>query len=177
MSKAIKTVTIFSCIITIFSMILFYHFHRDIYLTASITFATTTYHFGMRLLIGLIYEIRMKNRADYTKKWYQLHSWERKLYKFCRVKTWKNKLPTYSPENFSPKYYSWNEIAQAMCQAELVHETIIVFSFLPLFASARFGAFYVFLITSVCAALFDLMFVMIQRYNRDRVMKILLRKR
>lgn len=177
MPKIIKIVTIFSFIITIFLTILFHYFHRDIYLTSSITFATITYHFGMRQLVGLVYEIRMKNRADYMRKWYQLHSWERKLYKFFRIKTWKNKLPTYRPENFSPEYFSWDEIAQAMCQAELVHETIIIFSFLPLLASVKFGAFYTFLITSICAALFDLMFVIIQRYNRDRVIKILLRKR
>lgn len=37
-------------------------------------FGTTAYHLGMRLLVGLLYNLIMKNQADYTKKWYQLHT-------------------------------------------------------------------------------------------------------
>ena len=66
-----------------------------------------------------------------------------------------------------------DEIAQAMCQAELVHETIVILSFVPVAFSAVFGAFWVFLITSLCAAAFDLMFVIIQRYNRPRIIRLI----
>ena len=59
-----------------------------------------------------------------------------------------------------------------MCQAEIVHEVIIIFSFLPVLASYWFGSFAVFMITSIGAAAFDLMFVMIQRYNRPRIVKL-----
>lgn len=59
-----------------------------------------------------------------------------------------------------------------MCQAELVHETIIILSFVPLFAVIFFDSFWVFFITSAAAAIFDLLFVIIQRYNRDRIVKI-----
>ena len=41
-------------------------------------------------------------------------------------------MPTYDPTLFGPQIHSWDEIAQDMCQAELVHETIVVFSFLPI---------------------------------------------
>lgn len=78
---------------------------------------------------------------------------------------------------FSIQNHSWDEIAQAMCQAELVHETNMVLSFLPMIAVKWFGSFGVFLITSVCGAAFDLVFVIIQRYNRPRVVKLALRKR
>lgn len=74
---------------------------------------------------------------------------------------------------FFIKKYTWHEIAQAMCQAELVHETNMALSFLPLIAVRWFGAFYVFLLTSVCGALF----VIMQRYNRTRVVKIALKER
>ena len=74
-------------------------------------------------------------------------------------------------ENFSIKKHTWHEIAQAMCQAELVHETNMALGFLPLIAVRWFGAFYVFLITSVCGALFDFVFVIMQRYNRTRVVR------
>jgi len=177
MPKAMKLITTFSLITTIITIILFYCFNNDIYLTLAITFGTTFYHLGIRLFVGMLYNIGMKNRADYTKKWYQIYPWENKLYQFLRVKAWKNKMPTYNPESFSYKKHSWNEIAQAMCQSELVHETNIILSFISLIVSKWFGSFYIFLITSVCSAIFDLLFVIMQRYNRVRVIKIALRKR
>ena len=127
----------------------------------------------MRLLVGLFYNIGMRNRANYTKGWYQLHSWENRLYQFLRVKKWKTKMPTYNPDIFSNRKHTWDEIAQAMCQSELVHETNIVLSFVPLIASVSFGSFEVFLITSICSAAFDLIFVIIQRYNRSRIVKMI----
>lgn len=167
-----KSITFFSLIITMITSILFYFFNDDFCLTMAITFGTIFYHLGIRLLIGLLYNVGMKNRADYTKKWYQIHPWENKLYQFLRVKSWKNKMPTYNPSLFSNKNYTWDEIAQAMCQSELVHETNIIFSFLPVIAAKWFGSFSVFFITSVCGAVFDLLFVIMQRYNRARVVKI-----
>ncbi len=177
MPKVMKWITSFSFVTTIIMIILFYCYNKDIYLTMAITFGTTFYHLGIRLFVGMLYNIGMKNRADYTKKWYQIHSWENKLYQILKVKEWKNRMPTYNPEIFSYKKHSWDEIAQAMCQSELVHETNMVLSFVPLIASEWFGSFYVFFITSVCGAVFDLVFVIMQRYNRVRVMKIALRKR
>lgn len=176
MSKVMKLITILSFAITIITTALFYFLNKDIYLTLAITFGTTSYHLGIRLFVGMLYNIGMKNRADYTKKWYQIHSWENRLYQILNVKAWKDRMPTYNPEIFSYKKYSWDEIAQAMCQSELVHETNIILSFVPLIVSKWFGSFYVFLITSVCGAIFDLLFVIMQRYNRARVIKIVLRK-
>ncbi len=177
MPKVMKWITTLSFSATIITTILFHFFNKDIYLILAITFGTTFYHLGIRLFVGMLYNIGMKNRADYTKKWYQIHSWENRLYQVLNVKAWKDKMPTYNPENFSYKKYSWDEIAQAMCQSELVHETNMILSFMPLMAAKWFGSFYVFFITSVCGAIFDLLFVVLQRYNRARVMKIVLRKR
>ena len=177
MPKVMNLTTAFCFYIAIFTTILYHFSNSEIYITLAITFGTITYHLGMRLLVGLLYNIGMKNRANYTKKWYQIHSWESRLYQFLKVKKWKAKMPTYKPDTFSNKKHTWDEIAQAMCQSELVHETNIVFSFLPLVASVRFGAFSVFLITSICSAIFDLMFVIMQRYNRSRIVKMVLRER
>lgn len=176
MPKVMKSITIFSLSITAITSILFYCFNRDIYLTLAITFGMVFYHLGIRLVIGFLYDARMKNQADYTKKWYQIYPWENKLYQFLKVKKWKNRMPTFHPAAFSNKEHTWDEIAQAMCQAELVHETNIIFSFLPMMAAKWFGAFYVFFITSVCGAVFDLIFVIMQRYNRSRVVKIAIKK-
>lgn len=172
MPKVMKSITIFSFTISVITSVLFHCFAKDVYLTIAITFGTISYHLGIRLLVGLLYNVGMKNHADYTKKWYQVHPWENKLYQVLKVKAWKNKMPTYAPLVFSNKEHTWHEIAQAMCQSELVHETNILLSFLPVIASRWFGAFSVFFITSLCGAIFDLLFVIIQRYNRARVVKI-----
>ncbi len=176
MPKVMNFTTAFCFIVAIFTAILYRSSNSEIYITLAVTFGTITYHLGMRLLVGLLYNIGMKNRADYTKKWYQIHSWESRLYQFLRVKKWKARMPAYRPDTFSNKKHTWDEIAQAMCQSELVHETNIVFSFVPLAASVRFGAFSVFLITSICSAVFDLMFVIMQRYNRSRIVKMVIRQ-
>ena len=143
----------------------------------AVTFGTISYHLLVRLLIGACFDRLMQNRADVHAAWYQPKSWEQPLYEKLRVRKWKLRMPAYQPELFDPGQRTWDEIAQAMCQSELVHETIIIASFLPLFASIRFGAFSVFLITSVAAALFDLTFVIMQRYNRPRVVRIAERER
>ena len=77
--------------------------------------------------------------------------------------------------DYDKKWYQlrpFDEIAQATCQSEIVHEINMVVSFLPLFAAYLFGSFMVFLITSTLAACFDLLFVIMQRYNRPRLVKL-----
>lgn len=177
MAKAMNRMTILSFCGTVLMTLLFRIFGSGLYLTLAITFGTTFYHLGMRLLVGLIYGVTMRNRADYTRRWYQIRPWEQKLYQFLKVKSWKSKMPAYRPETFSREKHSWDEIAQAMCQAELVHETNVILSFAPVICSVWLGEFWVFFITSVGGALFDLMFAVMQRYNRPRVVKAVLRQK
>lgn len=172
MANTMKRIAAISSILTIFGMIGYYFKSMDWLFSFIITTATISYHFIMRLLVGYVFDRCMKNQADYTKPWYQIRPWEVKIYSFLRVKKWKGYMPAYQPELFSIKYHTWHEIAQAMCQAELVHETIIVFSFLPIFAAKYVGAFPVFLLTSIGAALFDALFVIMQRYNRPRIIRM-----
>ena len=142
----------------------------------AITFGTFFYHFAMRLAVGYTLNYFMGNHADYRKKWYWLRPFEEKLYGFLQVKKWKGRMPTYDPDLFDRRLHSWEEIAQAMCQAERVHEIIMVLSFLPLLAAIPFGSFFVFLITSLLAAGFDLCFVIMQRFNRPRILALIDRK-
>ncbi len=147
----------------------------EVIFSLAITFGTTAYHLLMRLGVGLAFDAAMGNRADYTKRWYQSRAWEKKLYEKLRVKRWKGAMPAYDAGLFDPAKHSWDEIAQASCQAELVHETIILLSFVPIVFSVWFGAIAVFAVTSVLAALFDLSFVIIQRYNRPRIVRLIRR--
>lgn len=172
MAKIMKSVFSITLLMTICFCIIYQIKSANLVLIFAITFGTTAYHFGVRLFIGTLFNCIMKNKADYTKRWYQVNSLEMKIYKKLNVKKWKNKMPTYDKDTFDISKHSWDEIIQATCQSELVHETNVVFSFLPLVASVWFGEFYVFLITSIVSASFDLMFVFMQRFNRARILKI-----
>ena len=172
MQHKIKGAALGSIALTLLFSLLYRRLHTGLGLSLAITFGTISYHLVMRLLVGLAYNCCMKNRADYRKSWYQQKGFEPKLYEALQVKSWKGKMPTYESDLFDPRRHSWDEIAQAMCQAELVHETIAVLSFLPVLAVRWFGSFGVFLITSVLSALLDLMFVIMQRYNRPRVVRL-----
>lgn len=140
---------------------------------AWITFATTCYHFVMRLAVGTCVDRIMKNRANCNAPWFIQHSWEPSVYKLLQVKKWKKHFPTYDPSLFDTRLHSIEEIAQATCQAEVIHEVIAALSFLPLLAAIPFGSFPIFLITSLAAACFDTVFVIMQRYNRPRLLKLI----
>lgn len=172
MKKTILTITTFSVIGTAAGFCLYKATGNEAVLTAAITFLTIAYHFLMRLGVGFIFDRTMNNKADYTKGWYQCRAWEKRLYERLNVKRRKRRMPTYDTDLFNPRKHSWDEIAQASCQAELVHETILPLSFVPIAFSVWFGAVTVFVITSVLAACFDLNFVILQRYNRPRIIRM-----
>ena len=138
----------------------------------AITAGTFSYHLLMRLAVGFAFDRTLDNHVDYRRPWFRVRRFEAALYERLRVGKWKAALPTYAPEVFDRHRHTWEEIAQAMCQAEMVHEVIAVLSFLPVLASVWLGSAMVFVITSILAAGVDLLFVIIQRYNRPRVLKI-----
>lgn len=157
----------------VFFTVLYFINPFGIILSLAVTFGTIAYHFWMRLIVGAVVNGIMHNKADYTRGIYQLKPFERKLHSFLRVKVWKDKMPTFNDDYFDSSQKSWDEIAQAMCQAEIVHRIIVILSFVPLLFSIWFGDFPIFLITSIFAALFDSMFVIMQRFNRPRVIRMI----
>ena len=177
MKKIIKSITIISFILTLLFYAVYFHTENSASLSLAITTGTTLYHFAMRLAVGFFYDRIMNNKADLSRWWYQPKSFEAGLYRRLNIKNWKGIMPSYEPELFDPQKHTWNEIAQAMCQAELVHETIILLSFVPILFAKLFGALPVFLITSVLSAAFDMIFVIMQRYNRPRVIRLAEKKK
>ena len=173
MANKMKNISFFSSFITVVCTVLYMKYKNELALTLAITFGTTAYHFLMRLGVGGVINLLLNNQVDYRANWFQVSDTEQKLYTKLRVKKWKNRMPSYAPKNFDSKIHSWDEIAQAMCQAEVVHEIIIILSFIPIFASIYFGAISVFVITSILAACVDATFVVMQRYNRPRIVKLI----
>ena len=56
-------------------------------------------------------------------------------------------MSTFDEDTFDISKHSWDEIAQATCQSEIVHEIDVIYSFLPLVSSIWFHSFRVFLLT------------------------------
>ena len=177
MAKIIKLTAAVSALLTVIFAALYIVTVADLLLTFAIIFGTTAYHFIMRLVVGLVINLIMRNKADYNAKWFRVSERELKIYHKLGVKKWKGNMPTYDPSLFDPRVHTWEEIAGAMCQAEIVHEVIVVMSFLPIFATIPFGALAVFIITSVISALYDSIFVIMQRFNRTRVIKHIHKKK
>ena len=176
MAKIVKGIAAFSLAATVILAISYKVTSSGILLPLAITSGTIAYHFVMRLMVGLAFHATMRNKADYRKRWYQVSKREMAVYEKLKVKQWKRRMPTYDPALFDPRLHTWEEIVQAMCQAELVQETIAVLSFLPILAGIWFGEYPVFIVTSVLSAACDIVFVIMQRYNRQRVTKLLNRK-
>ncbi len=177
MGALMKIIAILSLLASVALGISYAYTDIEVLLTLAITFGVIAYHFIMRLLVGLIYSHTMRNKADYHKRWYRVGKHEFAFYEKLNVKKWKGNVPTYDRVSFDIKTHSLEEIVGAMCQAELVHETIIPLSFLPVICGIWFNPWWVFLITSAVAALFDSIFVIVQRYNRQRIVKVLERHR
>lgn len=173
MKKVIYTSTVISVLLFATFYAVFKFTQNDIAQILYITFMTFSYHFAMRLVVGLGIGKVHKKEFDYHAKWFQPKEFEKKLYKKLKVKKWKAHIPAWSPESFETKHHTLHEIVAAMCNAEVVHEIIIVLSFVPVLFSLEYGVPMVFIITSIVAATVDLVFVIVQRYNRPRIIKLI----
>ena len=173
MKRRMTSTAVLTAVLTILFTIFYIGYKQKIFLTLAISFGTVCYHFTVRLLVGLWVNIAIRHPINYRAKWFSQSAAEVAFYNRIRIKHWKKRLPTYAPETFSLKLHTPEEIVQAMCVAELVHEIILPFSFLPLLMAIPFGDFPVFFITSILSCGVDIPFILIQRYNRPRMIKLI----
>ena len=150
-----------------------YFYPNAVCFSLFVTFLTFAYHFIMRLLVGFLTGFLPEKVSNCGNFWFRPKKAERKIYEFLKVKRWKKYIPTYDVESFSVEKHSLEEISITMCRAEITHEIIALFSFVPILFSLKFGELAVFVITSVVAAVIDTVFVVVQRYNRPRVLRLI----
>ncbi len=141
--------------------------------TLAITFGTTFYHFAMRLVVGYGFHARFRNHIDHTRAWFHPRRFEPKLYALIQVRRWKKYVPSFAPATFQLERASVKQVVQAMCQSEIIHEVIMLLSFVPVLFSLWLGSFGIFLLTSLAASLLDSVFVILQRYNRPRLVRLI----
>ena len=173
-ANIMKATAFVSLAATLTLVLLYRRFPQGWLFAAAITAGTTFYHFAMRLLVGSVVPLCIKQPMKY--RWFQEKSFEPRLYRFLKVKRWKDRMPTYDPASFSLQGNSLQQIVDNCCVSEAVHEVIILLSFIPLGFARWWGAFPVFLTTSLLATGVDCCFVIMQRYNRPRLVRILTKK-
>lgn len=139
----------------------------------TITIGVALYHFVMRLVVGTVVNLIMKNKANHNSVWFREKRFEKKLYNLLRVRKWKKYIPTYSPDTFDTNKKTVKEIVSATCQAEIVHEVIMVLSLLPIAVIPFLGGAAAIFITSFLSMLIDFVFVILQRYNRPKLLRVM----
>ncbi len=131
------------------------------------------YHFGLRIFMG---EMTKRLKINYAHPLYRERKFEKKLYKFLKVRKWKSKVLTFEPEKFGISKVSLEELSANMSKSELDHwinELISIFSLLFIFV---WGTAPAFAITAAAAMLFDAQFIVVQRYNRPIVLRLIAKK-
>ena len=165
-------------IISIICFSLYYGgvYKSSIILWIGITAFTIMYHFWVRIIMGNVSKL-FKKHINYKQWWFKERKFEKKLYKFLRVKEWKGKALTYNPEQFSLKENSLEKIANTMAKSEVDHWINEIISVSTMFFAIIWGQFWIFCLTAIIAMIFDSQFIIIQRYNRPRIVKILEREK
>ena len=135
---------------------------------------TVVYHFKMRLLMG---EWTLRRSITYTHPWFRPRKFEKKLYKLLRVRDWRGKVLTYDPSAFDVKIHTYEEIANAMSKAECDHWINELISLSTLLFGLIWGETWVFALTAIAAMIFDAQFILVQRYNRPTVIRLINRQK
>lgn len=180
MSSTKKTIYIIStgCLVFMFTFFkLFLDTQEDPCLFLGILFMTAAYHLIVRLVIGTFADGALENGIDPENHWFADSDAEQAAYRAIGVKRWKNKLPTPDAWKFSIKRRSLEDVIAESCRTEVVHEAGAVASLLTVLLTIPFGYLWFFILTAAIGAVFDLVFVMIQRYNRPRLMRAAAKKR
>lgn len=162
---ALSAITFALC----FSLYYIFKINTSNFLWSGIVSFMIMYHLWLRIIMGNVTKLF---KLSPHMKWFRQRSFEKHIYKLLRVKKWKNKVPTYNPELFSLKNCSFEQIAYTMTKAETDHWINELISLSSLLFALVWGRFPIFLITCIAAMLFDGQFIIIQRYNRPRILKL-----
>lgn len=131
------------------------------------------YHFGLRIFMG---EITKRIRIDYKHSWYKPRRFEKKLYKLLRVRRWKDKVLTFDPAAYDFETRTYEQLATTMAKSELDHWINEIISVVSILFILLWGCWPAFVITAVAAMLFDAQFIIVQRYNRPIVVRVMERE-
>ncbi len=139
-----------------------------------IVFFMIMYHLWVRIILGWI---TRRFKISYKSAFFRELPFERRLYRAMNVRNWKVKKLTYSPDSFVINPDSMESLANSMSKAETDHWINQLISVSSIFFFLIWGCFWGFFISAICAMLFDAQFIVLQRYNRPRALRVMERMR
>lgn len=148
--------------------------HSGALLWTGVTSFMVMYHLWSRIIMGNVTKLF---RVKHTHAWFREKPFERRLYRTLKVRSWKGRTLTYNPDHFSLESRSLPEIVEATVKAELDHWVNEGLSLLSILFALLWGETWIFVLTALFAMLFDGQFILIQRYNRPRLLRLIARKR
>ena len=131
---------------------------------------TILYHFWLRILMG---KVTKHFAIDYRAWWFKERSFEKKLYKILKVRKWKGKVLTYDPDAFLIEKHGYEGVANAMAKAETDHWINELISLSTMLFPLLWGAPWLFISTAVVGMLFDMQFIVVQRFHRPIIMRVI----
>ena len=149
-------------------------YKTDLTIWTGITCFTIIYHLLMRLIAGAL---SIHIPVNHKQKWFREKKFEKKLYIFLRVKNWKSKALTFRPDLYDMKNRTLTQIADTTAKSELDHWINLGISLSTLCFAIFWGMLWIFALTAFLAMLFDSQFIVIQRYNRPRLVRLINREK
>lgn len=181
MSKIIKyriTLTIIVNFIFLISIILCLVFNFvNPYFSIFITFLLFSFHMDYRIIVGLTFS-KFKNRIDINKDIYKISNKEFKFLNFLKVKSWKDRFIALDKRLFIIKTINKENVSYVLknnISAEIIHWFCFFFGFVSILIGCLISLqeWYIYLLTAIIASfVVDLPPILIQRYNRYRILKI-----
>lgn len=144
--------------------------HNDAVLWIGIVAFMIMYHFWLRIIMG---NVTKRFPIDYNHPWFRQRAFEKKLYKLLYVRRWKDKVLTFDPESFDFKNRTLDQLAHTMAKSEVDHWINEIISLTSVLFSFLWGQTPIFVLTAFLAMLFDAQFIIVQRYNRPIVIKLM----
>lgn len=115
------------------------------------------------------------NRFNCKSQWFSEKRFEKSLYKVLKVKRWKGKMPSYNPSSYMTKDSDLDSIVNTMCRNEVIHEVNALLSFVPILFSISSVLLQCLSLPQLLRAVW-IVFVVMQRYNRPRLVRLIERK-
>lgn len=131
---------------------------------------TILYHFWLRIIMG---NVTKRLPIRYTAGWFKERRFEKKLYKLLRVRKWKENVLTYDPDAFSIEKHGYEGVANAMAKAETDHWINELISLSTMLFPLLWGAPWLFISTAVVGMLFDMQFIVVQRFHRPIIVRVI----
>jgi len=149
-------------------------YENAVFLWVGIVSFVILYQLGLRILFG---EISKKFPLDPYHSFYRERRFERPLYRLLRVRKWKDKVLTFDPAAYDFENRTPGQLARTMCKSELDHWFNIGLSVGGIFFFILWGALPAFLVTSLLVMIFDAQFIVVQRFNRPIVLRLMEKQR